>query len=54
MDMNNIDIVQPAPKRECECFGVTCSYCKHEDPHPSPIQLDWSSEDWDGEKAKAR
>ena len=23
-------------------------------PHPSPVPLDWSSEVWDGEKAKAR
>ena len=53
MDMNKIDIVQPAPKRACEHFGAICSYCKHVAPHPSPIQIDWSSEDWDGEKAKA-
>ena len=54
MDMNKIDIVQPTPRRVCEHFGTTCSYCKHEAPHPSPIQSDWSSKDWDGEKAKAR
>ena len=53
-DMNKIDLVQPIPKRTCECFGATYSYCKHEAPYPSPIQLDWSSKDWDGEKAKAR
>ena len=23
MDMNKIDIVQPGPKRSCECFGAT-------------------------------
>ena len=23
-------------------------------PHPSPAPSDWSSEDWDGDKAKAR
>ena len=34
--------------------GTTCSYCKHEVPHPSPIQSNWSSKDWDSEKAKAR
>ena len=53
-DMNKIDIVQPGPKKACEHFGATFSYCKHEASHPSPIQLDWSSEDWDSEKAKAR
>ena len=26
----------------------------YEAPHPSPIPLDWSSEDWDGDKAKRR
>ena len=30
MDVNKIDIVQPIPKRVCQCFGPTCSYCKHE------------------------
>ena len=53
-DMNKIHIVQPTPKRACECFGAACSHCKHEAPHPSPMQSDWSSEDWDGEKAKTR
>ena len=53
-DMNKINIVQPVPKRACECFGVTCSYCMYEAPHPSPIPLDWSSEDWESEKTKAR
>ena len=54
MDMNKIDIKQPIPRRVCEHFGTTWSYCKHEAPHPSQIQLDWLSKDWDGEKAKAK
>ena len=54
MDMNKIDIVQPVPKRACEHFGAICSYCKYEAPHPSPVPSHWSSEDWDGEKAKVR
>ena len=54
MDMNKINIIQPTPKIACECFGATCSYCKHEPPHPSPVHSDWSNEDWDSEKAKAR
>ena len=53
-DMNKIDVVQPVPRRVCKCFGPTCSYCKHEDPHPSPVHSDWSSEDWEGDKAKAK
>ena len=54
MDMNKIDIIQPVPKTACELSGDTHSYFKYKTPHPSPISLDWSSEDWDGEKAKAR
>ena len=53
-DLNKIDIRQPTPRRLCEHFGATCSYCKHKASHHSPIQLDWLSKDWDGEKAKAR
>ena len=38
----------------CRHFGATCSYHKHEAPHPYPIQSDWLSEDWDSEKAQAK
>ena len=31
-----------------------CTYCKYDAPHPSATPSDWSSEDWDGKKAKAR
>ena len=53
-DMSKIDILQPIPKRVCKHFGPACSYCKHEAPHPSPVHSDWSREDWDGDKAKAK
>ena len=29
-------------------------YCKYNTPHPVMTPSNWSSEDWDGEKAKAR
>ena len=29
-------------------------YCQLDAPHPSATPSDWSSEDWDGNKAKAR
>ena len=29
-------------------------YCKFDGPHPSATPSDWSSEDWDGGKAKPR
>ena len=52
--MNKINIIQPTPKRACECNDGSCTYCKYKAPHPSPVPLDWSSEDWDGEKTEAR
>ena len=52
--MNKINIIQPVPKRACECSVDTCTYCKYKAPHPSPIPLHWLNKDWDGEKAKAR
>ena len=30
------------------------SYSKYKAPHPSPMLSDWTSEDWDSEKAKVR
>ena len=53
-NMNKINIIQPTPKRACECNDGSCTYCKYEAPHPSPVPSDWSSKDWDGEKAKVR
>ena len=53
-DMDKIDTVQPTPKRACVCSDGLCNYCKYEAPHPSQEPSDWSSEEWDGEKAKAR
>ena len=40
MAMNKIDILQPTPRKACEHFGPTCSYCKHEATHPSPVCSD--------------
>ena len=31
-----------------------CTYCKYDTPHPSTTLSDWSNEDWDSEKAKAK
>ena len=52
--MNKINIIQPNPKRGCKCNDGSCTYCKYKAPCPSPVPLDWSSEDGDGEKAKVR
>ena len=53
-DMNKLDIIQPTPKRLCTRSLKDCTYCKYNAPHSSPAPSDWSSEDWDGDKAKAR
>ena len=52
--MNKINIIQPVSKRACDHSVNTCTYCKYETPHTSPPPSDWSSEDWDGKKAKRR
>ena len=51
---NKINRIQPTPKRACEHNDGSCTYYKYKAPHPSPVPSDWSSEDWDGEKTKAR
>ena len=48
--MNKIDVIDPSPKRLC----TGCMYCKYDTPHPSPVPSDWSSKDWDGDKARNR
>ena len=53
-DLNKIDIVAPTLRKVCDSFGLSCLYCKQGVQHPLPQDLDWSSEDWDGAKAKAR
>ena len=53
-DMHKINIIQPTTKMACECTDSLCTYCKYKAPHPYPVPLDWPSEDWDREKAKAR
>ena len=42
------------PKRACDSFGLSCSYCEQGAPHPSHQKSDWSNKDWHGTKAKAR
>ena len=53
-NFNKIDIVQPTPKRLCTGITKGCMYCKFDAPHPSITPPDWSSEDWDGKKAKVK
>ena len=53
-DFRKLDLVEPTPKWLCTRVQGECMYCKYDAPHPSTTLSDWSSEDWDGEKAKAR
>ena len=53
-DLNKINVVAPTPRKMCNSFGLSCLYCKQGALHPLPQDLDWSSEDWDGDKAKKR
>ena len=53
-DMNKIDMIEPSPKRLCTKSLEGCTCCKYDAPHPSPIPSDWSSKDWDGDKARNR
>ena len=54
MEVNKISVIKPTPQKMCECFEATCSFCRQQASHPLLVQSDWSSEDWDGDKAKDR
>ena len=49
-DFNKIDIIKPTPMQTPK----GCMYCKFDALHPSATPSDWSTEDWDGNTAKAR
>ena len=53
-NLNKINIVAPTLRKACNGFGPSCLYCKKGTQHPSPQNSDWSSEDWDGYKAKTK
>ena len=50
MTQNKASILSKARDR----FGLSYSYCKQGALHLSPQELDWSSKDWDGTKAKVK
>ena len=54
IDFSKIDVIKPTPKWLCMRMHEECTYCKFDAPHPSVTLSEWSSEDWDGDKAKAR
>ena len=52
LELDRINIKDPILTKVCDRFGLSCSYCKQGAMHPSSQELDWSSVDWDGTKAK--
>ena len=54
LELDKIDIKTPILTKVCDKFSLSCSYCRQGALHPSPQESDWSSEDWDGTKAKVR
>ena len=54
IDLNKIDIIKPTHKQLYIRTHRECTYCQFNTPHPSETPSDWSSEDWDGDKARAR
>ena len=53
-DLNKTNIITPIQTKSCDSFGLSCLYCKQGALHHLPQESDWSSEDWDGTKVKAR
>ena len=40
----------PSPAKMCKRWGLPCPFCAQSTQHPSPVDSDWSEEDWDGER----
>ena len=53
-DYKKIDLVEPTPEQLCTRTQEGCTYCKYDTPHPLTLPSDWSSKDWNRDKAKAR
>ena len=54
IDFRKVDLIKPTSKCLCTRTHEECTYCKFDAPHPPTTLSDWSSEDWDGDKAMAR
>ena len=52
LELDKVDIKTPILTKACDRFGLSCSYCELGAPHPSPQELYWSNEDWDGTKPR--
>ena len=38
----------------CKRWGLSCPFCAQSALHPSPVDSDWSEEDWDGDKEREK
>ena len=54
LDAIGIDIEAPVPVKVCHKFRLLCSFCDQGTLNPLPQELDWSTEDRDGTKAKRK
>ena len=52
-ELDKVAINVLIPKKACSSFSLLCSYCQQGAVDPLPQEWDWSSEDWEGTKAKA-
>ena len=44
----------PSPAKMCKRWGLPCPFCAQSTQHPSPVDSNWSEEDWDGQIEKDR
>ena len=44
----------PSPGTKCKRWRPPCLFCAKSASHPSPVDSDWSEEDWDGEIEKEK
>ena len=44
----------PSPAKMCKRWGLPCLYCAQSTQYPSPVDSNWSEEDWDGEVEKEK
>ena len=55
MDTTDTDKMKvPLSVKVCEMFGPFCSFCKQNVSHPSPLESDWSEEDWTGRQTNTK
>ena len=47
-------ISTPSPTKTFKRWGLSCPFCAQSTPNPSPVDSDWSKEDWDGEIEKRK